>query len=85
MVKIDPNPNLIAIAKLTDTIHTGTRESIRRKAAFTLGKLLLEKPQINESNALLSLSIDTLVQTIALKTDPSNQLAALDKLRLYYN
>jgi Effector-associated domain 4/NACHT domain len=81
LVKIDPQPHLIAIAKLTDMIHSGTRESIRRKAAFTLGKLLLEKPQIDENNSLLNLAIDTLVQMISLTTDSANRLAAIDNLR----
>jgi predicted NACHT family NTPase len=81
LAKIDPNSNPIAISKLVDTIYRGMRESIRRKAAFTLGKLLLENPQIDGNNSLLILVIDTLIHTIASATDPSNRLAALDNLR----
>jgi hypothetical protein len=80
LVKIDPHPNLKAIAKLVDTIHNASRESMRRKAAFTLGKLRLEKPQLDENNSLLTLVIDTLIRTIESGQDRSNRLAASENL-----
>ncbi len=81
LVKIDPQPNQIAIDTLTLIMQTGERESIRRKAAFTLGKLLVENSPSDERSPLLSLVIETLVQTISCSPDRTNRIAALDNLR----
>jgi hypothetical protein len=81
LVKIDPNHTSISVTKLTELIHNTEREPLRRKAAFTLGKLLLETPSIDENNLLLTLAIDTLTIAISSAKDPSTRLAALDNLR----
>ncbi len=80
LVKIDPQPNQLAIETLTLIIQTGERESIRRKAAFTLGKALLEN-SIAAHESLLNLVIDTLVQTISSSPECANRIAALENLR----
>jgi Effector-associated domain 4/NACHT domain len=88
--KIDPNYNEIAIATLVDTIQTGKAEVLTRKAAFALGKILIEQSaRIDRDNSLLLLAIDTLVHIIESKPDVSeeihrqraNQIAAIENLR----
>ena len=81
LVKIDPQPNQIAIDRLALIVRAGERESIRRKAAFTLGKLFIENSPSATNNPLLSLVIDTLIRTIESSPDRANQIAALDNLR----
>ncbi len=81
LVKIDPQPNQIAIDTLMVIIQTGERDAMRRKAAFTLGKLLVENPDRDEYRPLLPIVLDTLVQTIASSPERANRIAALDNLR----
>jgi Effector-associated domain 4/NACHT domain len=88
--RIDPNYNEIAIATLANVIQTNKAESLTRKAAFTLGKLLLERSSAIETDrTLLLLAINTLVQIIEYKSDVpeerlrkrANQRAAIENLR----
>jgi HEAT repeat protein len=89
LTKIDPSCHKIAIATLVNTIHTGKTETLIRKAAFTLGKILLESADNTVGNSLLMLAIDTLVRIIAANNDTptanllysANQRAALENLR----
>ncbi|PSB57908.1 hypothetical protein [Chamaesiphon polymorphus] len=72
LTKIDPNYNETAIATLVDIIHSKKTVALTRKAAFTLGKVLLESAAIlmlrgyanDNHNSLLILAIDTLVRII---------------------
>jgi Effector-associated domain 4/NACHT domain len=87
--KIDPNYNQIAIDTLVNTIHAGKTIAIARKAAFMLGKILLESDSIDNYSSLFTLAIDTLIQIVescdeSIETNPrqrANKLAALDNLR----
>jgi hypothetical protein len=89
LAKIDPNHYEIIITTLVNTIHTGKTEALIRKAAFTLGKILLESAAIDDDNSLLMLAIDTLVRIIENNDDTpaeslrqsANQRAALENLR----
>jgi hypothetical protein len=81
LVKIDLQPNQMAIEMLTTIMQTGDRESIRRKAAFTLGKLLVEIDRGDEYEVLLSQVITILIETIDKSSERANRLAALDNLR----
>jgi HEAT repeat protein len=81
LVKIDLQPNQIAIDTLATIVQTSERESIRRKAAFTLGKLLVEIELTDEYRSLLSQVINVLVETIASSPERANRIAALDNLR----
>ncbi len=80
--KINPNYNNPAISTLVNIIQIENTESLTRKAAFALGKLLIEQsPKTSNNNSLLTLSIDTLVQIIETGQNRDNQIAALDNLR----
>jgi Effector-associated domain 4/NACHT domain len=89
LTKIDPNYNQTAISTLVNIIHSEKTVSLTRKAAFTLGKVLLESTASDNNNSLLILAIDTLVSIIEsgdLSTPPSlhhhaNGMAALENLR----
>jgi HEAT repeat protein len=82
LIKIDPQPNRIAIDTLALIMQTGERESMQRKAAFTLGKLLVENSQHDhENNPLLSQVIETLIRMVASSPERANRIAALDNLR----
>ena len=78
--RIDPNYNRIAIDTLVNIIQTGKTESLTRKAAFTLGKLSLQLPEI-ANNLIFDLTIKTLVQIVESGQDRANQIVALDNLR----
>lgn len=82
LFKIDPEYNQAAIDKLVDIITTNKTGSLTRKAAFTIGKLLLidadcplenQGPGNNENRELFNLAINTLAAIIespsAIKTD----------------
>ena len=47
--RIDHNYNSTAIDTLVNIIQTGKTESITRKAAFTLGKLSIQLPEIDNN------------------------------------
>jgi hypothetical protein len=89
LAKIDPNYHEIVIATLVNTIHTGKTEALIRKAAFTLGKILLESVATESENSSFILAIDTLVRIIETNDDTpaeslqysASQRAALDNLR----
>ena len=81
LVKIDLQPNRIAIDTLENIVQSSDRGSIRRKAAFTLGKLLVEIELNDEYRSLLSLVINVLVEMIASSPERANRIAALDNLR----
>jgi ABC-type oligopeptide transport system ATPase subunit len=82
LTKIDPNCCQIAINKLVDLIQTQKSPTLTRKAAFTLGKLLVEHSSIiDEDRSLLTLAIDTLLQLIESGQSIDNQMAALENLR----
>jgi Effector-associated domain 4/NACHT domain len=88
LAKISPNHHQIVIATLVNTIHTDKTETLIRKAAFTLGKILLESAAIEDDGSLLMLAIDTLIRIIETNNDTpaeslqysANQRAALDNL-----
>ncbi|WP_396135765.1 NACHT domain-containing protein, partial [Chamaesiphon sp. VAR_69_metabat_338] len=87
--KIDPNYNEVAIAALVDTIDANKNINLTRKAAFVLGKVLLETTENTSGNSLFVLAIDTLLRIIEAPANTSteaighraNQLAALENLR----
>jgi HEAT repeat protein len=88
--KIDPNYNDIAIDTLVNTIQTGNTGTLTRKAAFALGKLVIEQScELDRDNSLLLLTINTLVHIIESKSElpeesirqRANQIAAIENLR----
>jgi HEAT repeat protein len=80
--RIDSNYNEIVFSKLANIIQAGSTESLTRKAAFTLGKILVEKlPKIRDDNLLFALAIETLVQIIESGKTCDSQIAALANLR----
>jgi hypothetical protein len=81
LVKIDPQPNRIAIDTLAAIMQTSERESNRRKAAFTLGKLLVETDCGDEYRSLLAMVIAVLEAAIVSSTERANRIAALNNLR----
>jgi HEAT repeat protein len=89
LTKIDPNDNEIAISTLVNIIHTEKTVALTRKAAFMLGKVLLESTASDDNNSLLILAIDTLVSIIESgNSSPSQSLrhhadgmAAIENLR----
>ncbi|WP_309731020.1 NACHT domain-containing protein [Chamaesiphon sp. OTE_75_metabat_556] len=88
LAKIDPNHHQIVTSTLVNAIHTGKTEALIRKAAFTLGKILLESAAIEDDDSLLMLAINTLTRIIEANCDTpadslrqsANQRAALDNL-----
>jgi hypothetical protein len=80
--KVDRNYNEIAFSTLANIIKIGGTESLARKAAFTLGKLLVEQsPEIDEDNLLFTLVAETLSQIIESGQNRDSQIAALANLR----
>ena len=69
--RIDPNYNSIAIDALVNIIQTEKTESLTRKAAFTLGKLSIQLPEI-ANNSIFDLTIKTLVQIVESGQDRAN-------------
>ncbi|WP_295614957.1 NACHT domain-containing protein [Chamaesiphon sp. GL140_3_metabinner_50] len=93
LFKIDSEYNQAAIAKLVDIIGTNKTISLTRKAAFTLGKLLLDSISVtNENRELFDLAINTIVAIIesplttkTAERDLQNErVAALENLRQIY-
>ena len=78
--RIDPNYNGTAIDTLVNIIQTGKTESLTRKAAFTLGKLSIQLPEI-ANNSIFDLTIKTLVQIVESGQGRANQIVAIDNLR----
>jgi Effector-associated domain 4/NACHT domain len=86
--RIDPNYNPIAIDTLVEIIHTQKTASLTRKAAFTLGKLAIDRISIDERH-LFDLAVTTLVRLIEssqnlpeqASNQRDNQIAALENLR----
>ena len=78
--RIDLNYKSTAIDTLVNIIQTGKTESLTRKAAFTLGKLSIQLPEI-ANNSIFGLTIKTLVQIVESGQDRANQIVALDNLR----
>ncbi|WP_310429015.1 NACHT domain-containing protein [Chamaesiphon sp. VAR_48_metabat_135_sub] len=80
--KIDRNYSEIAFSTLANIIKTGNTESLVRKAAFTLGKLLVEQSsEIDEGNLLFALVIKTLAQIVESGQNCDSRIAALANLR----
>ncbi len=88
--KIDREFNRVAIDKLVEIITTNKTVSLTRKAAFTLGKLSLDREsENNEDRELFDLAINILAAIIesplTTKTDErdlqNNRVAALENLR----
>jgi hypothetical protein len=83
--KIDRNYNEIAVATLVGIIHANKTLNLTRKAAFALGKVLLETTEIVGDNPLFVLAIDTLVGIIKSPAETigyrASQRAALENLR----
>jgi Effector-associated domain 4/NACHT domain len=93
LFKIDPEYNRAAIDKLVDIIATNKTGSLTRKAAFTLGKLLLDRGSgNNDSQELFDLATNTLAAIIesplTTRIDDRNlhndRVAALENLRQIY-
>jgi HEAT repeat protein len=88
--KIDSEYNRLAIDKLVDIITAKKTASLVRKAAFTLGKLAMDRSsENNKSQKIFELAIDTLAtiieSSVTVATDEqnyrNNQIAALENLR----
>jgi HEAT repeat protein len=90
LCRIDPEYNRVAIDTLVNIIQTKPTVALTRKAAFTLGKLSIERiTDSDRDRALFRLAIDALVEIIESdlnlpverSSHRSNRIAALENLR----